>query len=613
MHPVIGVVIPAAVLACVVVLLFMVKPQVSSKILIISIVVCAVLGLVLYGAAYAALEDSVITAVFKTFFSLCRIFIGDSDYADVAEAPVFSSPIMVAVLFLVQAVGLFATLGAAISALGAAWLQKVRLYCCRGGKLCIIVGADENTLTFARNLMEDEPETLLIFVEEDPRSESAEAVESLGGMLRSDANACALNESFLKSLRAKARDQITLFTLSDNLAANMRHAHALCDAMEALDIAPEKSALCAIGSDDDTAHPLLASEDRYGYGSIVMRSREDLTARLLTLTYPPCDHIDFDANGRALQDFHAVIIGFGQVGQAVLKSLVMNGQFSGSHFRAAVFAPNYTQTIGQLKFECPLLFEKYDIEFFDQDARSLKMFEYLKENPSIRYVAVCAGSDATNEQIAVQLEHFFDRQGSPARVYLCSRTGVTHHESRETSLVHPVYTPNILASDRIDRAAMALNNTYCNNGKSARENWKACDYFSRMSSRASADFAAAFLRQAGVTAQQAKQAWNPTGQLMEHLAITEHERWCAFHYCMGFAPMTEAEFAARCETYLAQKAAGEKPLRIGKDLSARIHACLVDWEELDILSQKENAVTGGRVDYKQMDRDNVLTLPLILT
>ena len=100
---------------------------------------------------------------------------------------------------------------------------------------------------------------------------------------------------------------------------------------------------------------------------------------------------------------------------------------------------------------------------------------------------------------------------------------------------------------------------------------------------------------------------------MEHLAITEHERWCAFHYCMGFAPMTQEEFAARCETYLAQKAAGEKPLRIGKDLNARIHACLIDWDALDTLSQKENAVTGGRVDYKQMDRDNVLTLPLILT
>ena len=81
---------------------------------------------------------------------------------------------------------------------------------------------------------------------------------------------------------------------------------------------------------------------------------------------------------------------------------------------------------------------------------------------------------------------------------------------------------------------------------------------------------------------------------------------------MGFSPMTDAEFDSRCALYLQQKAAGERPLRIGKDLNRRIHACLIDWEALDALSEKENAVTGGNVDYKQMDRDNVLTLPHVL-
>jgi len=120
MHPVIGVVIPAAVIAAVVMLLFMVKPQLSSRILLCCIVVCAVLGLVIYGVGYALLEDSVLSAVFKTFFSLCRIFIGDSDYGEIEAAPGFDAPWLITLLYLVQAVGLFSTLGAAISALGAA-------------------------------------------------------------------------------------------------------------------------------------------------------------------------------------------------------------------------------------------------------------------------------------------------------------------------------------------------------------------------------------------------------------------------------------------------------------------------------------------------------------
>jgi hypothetical protein len=44
----------------------------------------------------------------------------------------------------------------------------------------------------------------------------------------------------------------------------------------------------------------------------------------------------------------------------------------------------------------------------------------------------------------------------------------------------------------------------------------------------------------------------------------------------------------------------------------RKHACLIPWEALDGLSDRENSVTGGQVDYKQMDRNNILALPNVL-
>lgn len=44
----------------------------------------------------------------------------------------------------------------------------------------------------------------------------------------------------------------------------------------------------------------------------------------------------------------------------------------------------------------------------------------------------------------------------------------------------------------------------------------------------------------------------------------------------------------------------------------RLHACIIPWDGLDALSERENAVTGGHVDYKAMDRDNVLALPALL-
>ena len=52
--------------------------------------------------------------------------------------------------------------------------------------------------------------------------------------------------------------------------------------------------------------------------------------------------------------------------------------------------------------------------------------------------------------------------------------------------------------------------------------------------------------------------------------------------------------------------------RIAKDPETRTHACLIPREELDELSVRENEITGGSVDYKQYDIQNVLALPKLL-
>ena len=45
-----------------------------------------------------------------------------------------------------------------------------------------------------------------------------------------------------------------------------------------------------------------------------------------------------------------------------------------------------------------------------------------------------------------------------------------------------------------------------------------------------------------------------------------------------------------------------------KDTKAKLHACIIPWEDLDALSERESRAKGTPVDYKQMDRDNVLAI-----
>lgn len=168
--------------------------------------------------------------------------------------------------------------------------------------------------------------------------------------------------------------------------------------------------------------------------------------------------------------------------------------------------------------------------------------------------------------------------------------------------------------EHMDALAMLVNSQYCHDdSKTPLQHWLRCDYFSRMSCRAMADFIPAMLKIAGKTEEQVlKSGWELSSEQLENLSRTEHERWCAFHYCMGFTPMGEEAYTQRAQIYCRQLAAGEKPLRIGKDMEERTHACLVSWEELDALSERESRITGKPVNYREMDAENVLMVPQLL-
>lgn len=110
-----------------------------------------------------------------------------------------------------------------------------------------------------------------------------------------------------------------------------------------------------------------------------------------------------------------------------------------------------------------------------------------------------------------------------------------------------------------------------------------------------------------------KGGWELTEKQQKTLGETEHLRWCAFHYTMGFSPMPEDIYQERARQYQQEvKEQGSSKQRIGKDLTDKQHACLIPWEELDALSARESGITGRPVNYKQMDINNVLAIPAVL-
>lgn len=606
-----------AVLFLLLILLLAAKPKVSKRITVGALTIAGVSGMLIYGYGYMVVTGNFWLAVLKALLAVCGSFMARNEYSAISSVPVMQTPWMQILCTFIQICALYATASAVITSIGAEMLKKLRLWLARRGPLNLIYGINQDALEFGRELV-SKKQGAVVFVAEQSTPAAAAAISAMGCVLQTSPHAAAADSKFLRSIGFHRGDRaLTLYALDKNSTANIGYAGKLLTTLEAHNAAPERLRLVILGRENTTVSQLQLAKDRYGYGFVTALNEPQMAARLLTLKYPPCDAISFDGDGKACEDLEVLLIGFGQVGQAVLKAIVMNGQFEGSTLRMAVFAPDCKRTDGVFAEQCASLYENYDITFHDHDARSRQMYAYLNAHrETLNYVAICTGSESLNHEIAEDLTDYFHNAGRIVPVFKCSRKGVDAYASDGTvTAVHKLYHSDLLCSDRLDEQAMILNHRYhAGSDKTALQNWMECDYFSRQSCRASSDFLPAILRAAGKTRRQAAEGdWDLTDAQKENLSKTEHLRWCAFHYCMGFSAMTPEEFDARAAIYRQQtQQSGTASIRIGKNMAGRTHACLIGWDELDHLAEREAAVTGKYTDYKALDTDNILAIPELL-
>lgn len=580
-------------------------------------ILAALGGFLTYGYGFSRKDEFMPLAVVRAVQASLGMFMGRSDFSAVSGTAVFSHATAQVFFWLIHLFALYATASAALTTIGAGALRRLRLLLIYRGKLDIIYGVDGDSVDFGKKLAEQAGRRALVFVDHSAAPGLAGEISAMGGVLFTMNAAVSPKLSFLRSVGMRPERRLTVYAMQKDPTKNLQYAETMLATLRERGIPCEKTSLIIACGEETDAGAFQALNGSYGYGSVMSFDAATLAARMLMREFPPCNAISFGPDGRAVQDFEALIVGFGQVGQAVFRQLVMNGQFEGSHFRLTVFSPDCRQVNGCLTSYSRDLTERYSIDFQPYDGRSREMYQYLSQRrDTLRYIVICTGNLQLNQEIANEVIRYQGRIGAGAAVYQCSYQGIIGHAQAGHVIVRKgIYTPEVLCSDALDRMAVALNQCYCEgNGRTAAENWASCDYFSRNSSRASADFVPALIRAAGRSVEQVlKGDWALTEEQLENLGRTEHLRWCAFHYVMGFETMSGEIFRERCVRYREEKEQlGKSALRIGKDTVERLHACLIPWEELDELSAAENAVTGGKVDYKAMDCNNVLILPKVL-
>lgn len=578
-------------------------------------------GILLYGYGYSVLFDDLPQAVIRTLFSVFCMFLGRNEISAISAAPLLKSPGMQLFLYAVHLLALYCTASAVAATIGVRLIRILRLLLVRRGNLHLIYGTGEDAVAFGEKLLQRK-EGYVLFADAGGGAVQEGKILRMGSLLFTGEEAGTPSTAFLKKLGMKpGKRRLTLYCLADKPADNYRYAEAMRVALRQAEILPEQIGLVILLEEEDLGASLQAvgggGEGAYGYGSVFTVERAELLARLMIKMIPPFRTLSFDENAQAEEDFEALIVGFGRTGQAVLRSLIRNGQFEGSSFHATVLSRDHRQQSGSFFSRYPGLCQAYRVDFLDADARSVAVYEHLTAQfRHLNYVVVCTGDEKENGEIAEELSRFLADRGIQPPILLCSARGVSQITDRGSpSGFTGLFAPEVLCSGGLDAMAAVINHRYhAAEGRSVSADWAACDYFSRMSCRASADFLDAYLYAAGTDRGTVlREGWQPEAETFETLSRTEHLRWCAFHYAMGWQPMPESVFEERADCFRLQvRQAGTGSIRITKDPERKLHACLIPWEELDDLADRELAVTGKRPDYKEMDRNNLRTIPEML-
>lgn len=540
--------------------------------------------------------------VIRAAIDVGTMFYGHGNTEAFYSLPEAKNPAAVFGFWAFHMIAFFTASGALLIRFGDDFLRWFRRTKTKISDVDLIFGINADSLAFGRNIVGTKG-SMLVYV--DNVSEKYKAsIHNLGGLIYSDTEALKATQSFLKDIRIKKnKTRLRLYALSGEYDKNMQYAGMMLENLKALQIQPEQTELVLLGTDEWKGMFFQAAENQYGYGSVISFDESEMNARLLIYEYPPCNTMNFDKNGRATEDMDVLIVGFGRTGHEVLRKIIANSQFEGSNFHATIYDPKINDRTGFFSSQYPMMFVNYDIDFEPQDGRGNKMFTFLREHaPTLKYIVICLEDREISREIAIRMVDRLKTMGYSQNVYTCDSKSVRCYSRYvKECQTHWIYDSELLYSRELDRYAMELNHRYAE-GASVDADWKTCDYFGRMSSRACVDYLIPLIHRIKTVTNSE----TLTPEQKENLARNEHLRWCAFHYTFGYDVMEREEFIQRVKERQDEiRKFGNSKIKTTKNEKELKHVCLVNWDELDEISKIENSLTHGNKDYKENDRKNV--------
>ena len=308
----------------------------------------------------------------------------------------------------------------------------------------------------------------------------------------------------------------------------------------------------------------------------------------------------------ATRPFYVGIVGFNSLSQEFLLSSYENSGIEVKDsdawgLKALIFDNNRKVKKAELLQDIPFFQKEKGIRFSKAKPGTEDFFDIMeKDAANFDQLFISLGSTEENVHMAMRLIRMYHRLGNDVKrpqliVVLHDRAnGSIKLLSREKDVFFlqdnsSLYSYEDLICRRIDNAARALHGQYSAESKS-EEKWSQIGTFLQQSNRAvimdvpNKKVLLDRYELSGMNDEEKETAyWK--------MARYEHRRWNAFHYTHGWTRLPVNELTAEERENFVTKHSDEKR-----------HICLIPWEGLDDLPQKEPGI------IKKYDYDNVKRL-----
>lgn len=545
---------------------------------------------------------SLTALILRSFISTFHMFFLHSDLIEVSKH-MHESVIYMTLFSIIHFLAFLITFMIVIQLFGKHLLSWIMLKRNTAEKNYIFFGLNEESLELAKSLLKDKEQERQIVIF-DKRIKNKLDTASKSKILESvfqnreplfeqvsKLDVLLLNREFTQENTLKDigvakllnKGKAYLFFFSGNIDYNIQSA---LNAIDEIKNNPEFKAIVSIYVRANADYMINLFEKKSTENiEVHIINPAKLAAMELVINYPPVNYVDVDTQKAvARKDFTALIIGLGEVGHYALRLLTEHGQFVDTKFHATVIDKDMDSKQGEFEYRFPGM-KHYDIEYKKRLVNSNEYWELLdRKSETLDYIVISLGNTELNMRTAVSICRFMERKTNhPIHIFVKVHNSADYDYMKVTTEKfqpikifgsnESIFTEEIIVNEARATVAKKIHDYY-NNQKDASKQvaWQDLSHIKKITNVSAAIHLQTKLAMAGVNVQEIKLNSCENDFLAQlgrerydNLAKGEHLHWNA------------TLFSNEWDTW--HPAPGEH--LINKDERRKLHACLVDWDELE--------------------------------